>query len=167
MLTDLPGIASTLPSAMTRPTATASVGSSVYVLGGVLVALRALGNPSMAVSAVCNSVESVSRLGIPSQVLQSVVRRVSVVVAGLHPLRAGAVKGLQDKPVDEKIHHLPVSCQPDPQVPIRHEARYLHPSPPNVCPTTPTVRPNPISTSDLPKVRDLVIRMPNYGLPHL
>ena len=167
MLPHPTGVPSTLPSPMTGTTTATAVRPSVGVLGGVLVLVRAVSQSSMNVTSISHSIQGVSRLGIPSQVLQSVIARVPVVMASLVTLGARTHERLQYNPMNRSVDHLPVSGETHSVVTLGIEGGGLHPSPPNMCAPSSGVGTNSVSTSDPSVIRDLVIRVADHGHPRL
>lgn len=69
----------------------------------VLMSLRAVGLAGVEVGAMLNLVAIVARRRIPAQICRAVVGLVSVVMACLHPQRAGANEGFQHQVVDISV----------------------------------------------------------------
>lgn len=166
MLPCPPSVPSSFPCPMAGTAPTAPVGSPVRVCLGVLVTLGALGEASVRVSTVTDSVERVRGLGIPAQVLQAIVTRISVVVTALHSLGARPDEGLQDELVNPSLSdHLPVVIKRDAEVSMSHRGRLLLPTLPDVGSSALQLRTNTVNAPNRSSVRDFVTRHPNHGSP--
>ena len=93
--------------------------SSPGVLGGVLVTIRAMRPRRDAMHAVSHLVGNVGSPRVPTQIVETVIGRVPIVVATFHVGRTRANERHQHQPMDELIRPFAFSPESDLQVPAR------------------------------------------------